>query len=255
MDQLMSDFSPPRVSTSFERKVGASLCKASELAMSDKLPKFRLVSAPTGGSKTTSSIALLAMLANEDKGFTGAYICKTIEECEYVYRRLNKLVDPSVLAVYSSLHKHEASPTKLLEKKKELGLEIYDHFDAQDLFSSRLIITTHSRWKKEYDDEVDLGVRKYKGNQRNLIIIDEEPELFSIFPCLPYEVGELVDRLSALVHQEEVLPKDTKVIHKFTTALRSIQQRMETITDGAIREATYIPVDLVEDHNIKMYLR
>ena len=87
MDQLMSDFSPPRVSTSFEKKVGASLCKASELAMSDKLPKFRLVSAPTGGSKTTSSIALLAMLANEDKGFTGAYICKTIEECEYVIHR------------------------------------------------------------------------------------------------------------------------------------------------------------------------
>ena len=68
MDQLMSDFTPPRVSTSFERKVGASLCKASELAISDRLPKFRLVSAPTGGSKTTSSIALLAMLANEDKG-------------------------------------------------------------------------------------------------------------------------------------------------------------------------------------------
>ena len=66
-----------------------------------------------------------------------------------------------------------------------------------------------------------------------------------------YEVGELVDRLSGLVHQEEVLPKDTKVIHKFTTALRSIQQRMETITDGAIREATYIPVDLVEDHKYK----
>ena len=74
MDQLMSDFSPPRVSTSFERKVGASLCKASELTMSDKLPKFRLVSAPTGGSKTTSSIALLAMLANEDKGFELTYV-------------------------------------------------------------------------------------------------------------------------------------------------------------------------------------
>ena len=58
----------------------------------------------------------------------------------------------------------------------------------------------------------------------------------------------MVDRLSGLLHQEEVLPKDTNVIHKFTTALRSIQQRMEKITDGAIREATYIPVDLVEDH-------
>ena len=248
MDQLMSDFTPPRVSTSFEKKVGASLCKASELAMSDKLPKFRLVSAPTGGSKTTSSIALLAMLANEDKGFTGAYICKTIEECEYVYRRLKRLVDPSVLAVYSYLHSYEATPVMLMEKKKEHGLEIHDHFDSMDLHKSRLIITTHSRWKKEYEDEKDFGVRKYKGNQRDLIIIDEEPELFSIFPCLPYEVGELVDRLSGLMHQEEVQPKDTKVIHKFTTALRSIQQRMERITDGSIREATYIPVDLVEDH-------
>ncbi len=60
MDQLMSDFSPPRVSTSFEKKVGASLCKASELAMSDKLPKFRLVSAPTGGSKTTSKYSFVS---------------------------------------------------------------------------------------------------------------------------------------------------------------------------------------------------
>ena len=106
MDQLMSDFSPSRVSTSFERKVGASLCKASELAMSDQFPKFRLVSASTGRSKNTSSIALLAMLANEDKGFTGAFVYKTIEECEYVYRQLKRLVDPSVLAVYSYLHRN-----------------------------------------------------------------------------------------------------------------------------------------------------
>ena len=60
-----------------------------------------------------------------------------------------------------------------------------------------------------------------------------------------------MDRLSGLVHKEEVLPKDTKVIQKFTTAIRSIQQRMETITVGAIKEATYIPVYLVEDHEYK----
>ena len=82
-----------------------------------------------------------------------------------------------------------------MEKKKEHGLEIHDHFDSMDLHKSRLIITTHSRWKKEYKDEVDLGVRKYKGSQRDLMIIDEEPEFFSIFPCVLFEVGELVDRL------------------------------------------------------------
>ena len=69
-------------------------------------------------------------------------------------------MDPTVLAVYSYLHSHDATPVMLLEKKKEHGLEIHDHFDANDLFSSRLIITTHSRWKKEFDDEVDIGVRK-----------------------------------------------------------------------------------------------
>ena len=61
MDQLMSDFTPPRVSTSFERKVGASLCKASELAMSDKLPKFRLVSA-----ETSLNLGNLSLMASSD---------------------------------------------------------------------------------------------------------------------------------------------------------------------------------------------
>ena len=40
MDQIMSHFTQPRISTSFERKIGASLCKVSELAMSDNFPKF-----------------------------------------------------------------------------------------------------------------------------------------------------------------------------------------------------------------------
>ena len=43
-----------------------------------------------------------------------------------------------------------------------------DHFDAKDLFSSRLIITTHSDGK-EYDDEVDLGVRKAKDTKEQVL--------------------------------------------------------------------------------------
>ena len=96
MDQLVETYTDYKKVTEFERKVGASVCKATELAMSDlKLnsnqPKFRVVSAPTGGSKTSSSIALLSMLANENKGFSGAYICKTIEECEEQYRNLKNI--------------------------------------------------------------------------------------------------------------------------------------------------------------------
>ena len=41
--------------------------------------------------------------------------------------------------------------------------------------------------------------------------------------------------------------KNKVLIHRFTKTLRKIQARMEKITDGAIREATYIPVDLVEE--------
>ena len=90
MDQLVESYADDKKVTKFERKVGASVCRAAELAMSDlefnpEQPKYRLVSAPTGGSKTSSSIALLAMLANEDPEFSGAYICRTIEECEAQY--------------------------------------------------------------------------------------------------------------------------------------------------------------------------
>ena len=51
MDQLVETYSEPKKVTAFERKVGASVCRAAELAMSDlKLnsnqPKFRVVSAP-----------------------------------------------------------------------------------------------------------------------------------------------------------------------------------------------------------------
>ena len=77
MDQLVDTYADDKKVTDFERKVGASVCRATELAMSDlKLnsnqPKFRLVSAPTGGSKTSSCIALLSMLTNENKEFYGA---------------------------------------------------------------------------------------------------------------------------------------------------------------------------------------
>ena len=65
MDQLVESYADYKKVTKFERKVGASVCRATELAMSDlKLnsnqPKFRVVSAPTGGSKTSSSIALIS---------------------------------------------------------------------------------------------------------------------------------------------------------------------------------------------------
>ena len=252
MDQLVESYADDKKVTEFERKVGASVCRAAELAMSDfKLnsnqPKFRVVSAPTGGSKTSSSIALLSLLANENKEFSGAYICKTIEECEEHYRTLKKLVDNDQLAVFNSLHKTNASPSLMLEKKRELGLEIEDHFDSNDLNNTRLIITTHTRWMKEEEYQTDLGVRKYKGIHRDLIVVDEEPDLFSIYPCQPHEVGELTDLLSGSLNRQNEEMKNKVLIHRFTKTLRKIQERMEKITDGAIREATYIPVDLVEE--------
>ena len=124
MDLLVDSYDDDKRVTEFERKVGASIFRAAELAMSDlKLnsnqPKFRLVSAPTGGSKTSSSIALLSMLANENKGFSGAYICKTIEECEEHYRTFKKLLDNYQLAVFSSLNQINTSPSLMLEKKEK----------------------------------------------------------------------------------------------------------------------------------------
>ena len=164
MDCLANNYSTPKKVTEFERKVGKSVCRAAELAMSDlefnpDQPKYRLVSAPTGGSKTSSSIALLAMLANEDPEFSSAYICRTIEECEAQYRNLKKLVDPSILAVFSSLHMFNPKP-HLVAEKKEIDVVASDHFEPESLQKKQLIITTHVRWENEIKSSKDLGVRK-----------------------------------------------------------------------------------------------
>jgi len=254
MDRLANNYSTPKKVTEFERKVGKSVCRAAELAMSDlefnaDQPKYRLVSAPTGGSKTSSSIALLAMLANEYPEFSGAYICRTIEECEDQYRNLKKLVDPSILAVFSSLHMFNPKP-HLVAEKKEIDVVASDHFEPESLQNKQLIITTHYRWENEIKNSKDLGVRKYRDRRRNLIIVDEEPELCSIHPCLPHYVSELADVVSSYSDSIKNNSDNFSIIYeanKLTKILRRVYIKMANLTDTSIDKATYIAADLIED--------
>jgi hypothetical protein len=254
MDCLANNYSTPKKVTDFERKVGRSVCRAAELAMSDlefnpDQPKYRLVSAPTGGSKTSSSIALLAMLANEDPEFSAAYICRTIEECEAQYRNLKKLVDPSILAVFSSLHMFNPKP-HLVAEKKEINVVASDHFEPESLQKKQLVITTHSRWENEIKSSKDLGVRKFRDRRRNLIIVDEEPELCSIHPCLPHYVSELADVVSSYSDSIKNNSDNFSIIYEaneLTKILRGVYTKMADLTDTSIDKATYIAADLIED--------
>ena len=254
MDQLVDTYADDKKVTDFERKVGASVCRAAELAISDlefnpDQPKYRLVSAPTGGSKTSSSIALLAMLANEDPEFSAAYICTTIEECEAQYSNLKKLVDPSILAVFSSLHMFNPRP-HLVAEKKEINVVASDHFEPECLQKKQLVITTHSRWENEIKNSNDLGVRKYRVRRRNLIIVDEEPELCSIHPCLPHYVSELADVVSSYSDSIKNNSDNFSIIYEaneLTKILRRIYTKMADLTDTSIDKATYIAADLIED--------
>jgi hypothetical protein len=254
MDRLANNYSTPKKVTEFERKVGRSVCRAAELAMSDlefnaDQPKYRLVSAPTGGSKTSSSIALLAMLANEDPEFSAAYICTTIEECEAQYSNLKKLVDPSILAVFSSLHMFNPKP-HLVAEKKEINVVASDHFEPECLQKKQLVITTHSRWENEIKSSKDLGVRKYRDRRRNLIIVDEEPKLCSTYPCLPHYVSELADVVSSYSDSIKNNSDNFSIIYEaneLTKILRRIYTKMADLTDTSIDKATYIAADLIED--------
>ena len=254
MDQLVESYADYKKVTEFERKVGASVCRAAKLAMSDlefnpDQPKYRLVSAPTGGSKTSSSIALLAMLANEDPEFSAAYICTTIEECEAQYSNLKKLVDPSILAVFSSLHMFNPKP-HLVAEKKEINVVASDHFEPECLQKKQLVITTHSRWENEIKSSKDLGVRKYRDRRRNLIIVDEEPKLCSTYPCLPHYVSELADVVSSYSDSIKNNSDNFSIIYEaneLTKILRRIYTKMADLTDTSIDKATYIAADLIED--------
>lgn len=215
-------------------------------AFRGNLPKaFQAVSAATGSGKSVGACALIAHLHPAPC----AFVIQTVEECENVYRSLSKLL-PGKVAVYTSLHRINASPTLTEQKRRELGLEVTRRWHEDEFKASPVVITTHERWKREIDTGSDLGVRLFNGKPRALVVVDEDPSLERVYVKQPEDVSRLASIFADVTLRDEARAVGFTTAHHAADALATIHNRMRSIKDHAASLRLYT-TDIVTAEDVE----
>jgi hypothetical protein len=172
-----------------------------------------------------------------------AFVIQTVEECERVYRELDKLL-PGRVAVYTSLHKINASPALIAQKQRELGLVVSRRFTEAEFRAAQVVVTTHERWKQEIETGADLGVRLRSGEPRTLVVVDEDPSLERVFVRQPEDISQLASLFADVILKDEARAYGFASTHRAASALSAIHGRMRSIKDNASSVRLY-STDLV----------
>jgi len=192
-------------------------------------PRYHMVSAPTGSGKTMAAVALMGFLYPS----TTAFITKTREEAQKVYEQLCKLVPPSAVAIYSSLHRAGADPERVAQAERDIGesFKFTTGFTEAQFKAAPVVVTTHDRWKREHETGKDLGVRCCNGVHRHLIIVDEDPEVERIYVRQPPDVSRLADLFADATLSNDARAYGFSDEHGAAETLRAIHGRMRMMKD------------------------
>lgn len=224
-----------RMPTLFESATADALWKAYEA--SRQVPdRFKAVSAATGSGKTLGAIALIAHLWPG----SAALVIREIKEARKAYRDLCRILGDNNVALY-------ASRGAIAKFEDEQG-EPFGRTHTDDEFrAASVVVCTHARWKAECMDDRDRGVRLCDGVQRNLIVIDEEPELECVYVAQPEDVSTLASVLSDRIMADEARAYDFSKTHAVIPALNAIHQRMRSVKDNKNVAQLLPQSDLVSD--------
>ncbi len=223
-----------REPSAFERATAAALMEAYE-----RMPKrgpvktFTALSAATGAGKSTSACALMVYLART-QWHTSAYVVPTIAVAEEIHRHLLKLTEGTAytVACWTSVHKANAS-SRVLDQYAEQNVVPARRYTEQQFKAAQLVVTTHDRWKHELTTGTDLGVLKCNGGDRDLVVVDEEPELEYTVVRQPEDVSALASLLAPPDVAPEGAAHGFTAVHPAADTLAVVHERMRAIKDNA----------------------
>ena len=224
-----------RAPTAFEAATANALWRAT-LACQQTPDRFKAVSAATGSGKTLGAVALIA---HRFPG-TAAIVIREISECRDIYLKLCNLIGESNVAIY-------ASKGAIAKFEEAQGKAFGPTHDEEKFRKTPVVVCTHARWKAECADDRDRGVRKWNGVQRDLIVIDEEPELESVYVAQPEDVSRLASVLSDVVRNDEARHFDFVETHPAVPVLNAIHDRMRSVKDNKNVQQLLPQTDLVTD--------
>ncbi|MCH8135621.1 MAG: hypothetical protein IIB77_06555 [Proteobacteria bacterium] len=226
-----------RQPSKFESATGNAFFRAYQ-ACQQTPDRFKAVSAATGSGKTKGALALMAHIYPAET----AIVIREIKECREAYLDLCKLIGEENVAISVSkaaIKKYDAAA--VLSNRPSFGRV---HTDAE-FAAAPVVGCTHARWKGEIENGTDRGVRLCNGQQRDLIIIDEEPELERVYVTQPEDVSKLASVITDVTRGDEARSFGFTDSHPAVAALTAVHGRMRAVKDN-LNVATLLPqTDLV----------
>lgn len=237
-----------RSPSKFEVATAAALHRAdAQLVAPSRVRRFRAVSAATGAGKSLGAVALLATKA------TGAIIIKEIAEAHQVYLNLVEIVGPDRVAILTSIHRDKASAADVAEFEQKTGFTVGRRFTEADFRNADLVVCCHKRWKGEIESGRDRGVRLCRGQQRDLIVVDEDPGLEQVHAARPADVAALAHVLGSKVMGSEARAYGFGEAHPALSALLNVEERMQRIVHDPSSPAL-CGAGLIEDEEVEAIL-
>ena len=243
--QLVDDERRPSL---FERRTADALWHAYERSLQGAR-RFTAVSAATGAGKSLGAQCLMAHLYPART----AIVIREIREAHQAYLNLCRLIGEDNVAIHTSLHKTGADRREVETFETETGYTIRQQFTEEDFRSAPVVICTHKRWKGEHDTNTDRGVRLCNGEPRDLIIIDEDPELERLYVAQPEHVATLASVLTDTVTADEARRYGFTESHPAVGPLRDLSHRLGRIKDNANR-ALQTDTELVPEEHVETLL-
>ena len=191
--------------------------------------KFKVVSAPTGSSKTTSAIAFAAAGHAAMDDFTCCFVVEEIRAAKEIYRQLTDYIQDGSVAIWTS--QNDA------KKLSEDYTGDIPRFSIDQMRETRIVVFTHKKWVGEMARGVDEGVRLYKGVPRDVLFVDEQPSVIDIIEQTPGDIK---------VNAQEAISKfDSE--HPWVPMLKTVVERMDGPFDSRGNEwSAYELIDCLE---------
>lgn len=189
---------------------------------------FKVVSAPTGSSKTNSAIAFaISMWKLDPTNFTCAFVVEEIASAQGIYESLIAELPDTVVGCWTSYHD--------IKMNRESDFDKYQFkpvlTTSDTVKRKQIAIYTHRRWLSEMERDADYGVRRCNGKLRDVLFIDEQPSVIQIIEQTPADILKARDQIM------KVNPE-----HEWNATLLEVVDRMNAVFDsnGDEHEATQL---------------
>lgn len=184
---------------------------------------FKVVSAPTGSSKTNSALAFACAMYTYDPTFTCAFIVEEITQAEAIYQELAHEIPKVDLGVWTGYHdEKQYNPSDLAKYGFKPDLTT-----LAEVAEKRIAIFTHAKWLNEITSGKDFGVRYRWGKPRDVLFIDEQPSAIEVLQQTPSDILSLRDTIMSADKEHALVPILTSIVDRMEAVFRQPGDEME----------------------------